>query len=34
MLPLRVCGYTRSGRDRCLKPYADYGYCAEGQTVP
>jgi hypothetical protein len=27
-LPLPVCGYTRSGRDRCLKPYADYGYCA------
>ena len=27
-LPLPVCVYTRSGRDRCGKPYADYGYCA------
>jgi Transposase DDE domain len=27
-LPLPVCVYTRSKRDRCLKPYADYGYCA------
>lgn len=27
-LPLPVCGYTRSNRDRCLKPDADYGYCA------
>lgn|SRR5574341_1628638 len=27
-LPLPVCGYTRSGRDRCFKPDADYGYCA------
>jgi Transposase DDE domain len=27
-LPLPVCVYTRSRRDRCLKPYADYGYCA------
>ncbi len=27
-LPLPVCGYTRSGRDRCFKPLADYGYCA------
>ncbi len=27
-LPLPVCGYTRSRRDRCLKPEADYGYCA------
>lgn len=27
-LPLPVCGYTRSGRDRCFKPEADYGYCA------
>ncbi len=27
-LPLPVCGYTRSGRDRCFKPNAGYGYCA------
>lgn len=27
-LPLPVCGYTRSGRDRCCKPFADYGHCA------
>jgi hypothetical protein len=27
-LPLPMCGYTRSGRDRCFKPDADYGYCA------
>jgi hypothetical protein len=27
-LPLPVCVSTRSGRDRCLQPYADYGYCA------
>ena len=27
-LPLPVCGYTRSGRDRCFKLQADYGYCA------
>lgn len=27
-LPLPVCGYTRSARDRCFKPEADYGYCA------
>lgn len=27
-LPLPVCVYTRSGRDRCFKPFADYGYCA------
>jgi hypothetical protein len=27
-LPLPVCGYTRSRRDRCFKPEADYGYCA------
>jgi hypothetical protein len=27
-LPLPVCTYTRSGRDRCFKPEADYGYCA------
>ena len=23
-----VCTYTRSQRDRCFKPDADYGYCA------
>ena len=27
-VPLPVCGYTRSGRDRCFTPDADYGYCA------
>ena len=27
-LPLPICVYTRSRRDRCFKPYADYGYCA------
>ncbi len=27
-LPLPVCGYTRSRRDRCFKPFADYGHCA------
>jgi len=27
-LPLPVCGYTRSARDRCFKQEADYGYCA------
>jgi hypothetical protein len=27
-MPLPVCVYTRSKRDRCFKPYADYGYCA------
>ena len=27
-LPLPVCTYTRSTRDRCFKPEADYGYCA------
>jgi len=27
-LPLPVCGYTRSGRDRCFRGEADYGYCA------
>jgi hypothetical protein len=27
-LPVPVCGYTRSRRDRCFKPDADYGYCA------
>jgi hypothetical protein len=30
-LPVPVCGYTRSGRDRCFKPEADYGYCAAKQ---
>jgi len=27
-LPLPVCVYTRSQRDHCFKPDADYGYCA------
>ena len=27
-LPLPVCTYTRSQRERCFKPRADYGYCA------
>jgi hypothetical protein len=27
-LPLPVCTYTRSGRDRCFKTIADYGHCA------
>ncbi len=27
-LPLPVCTYTRSSRDRCFKPEADYGHCA------
>jgi hypothetical protein len=27
-LPLPVCGYTRSGRERCFKPVADSGHCA------
>ncbi len=27
-LPLPVCGYTRSSRDRCFKALADYGHCA------
>lgn len=27
-LPLPVCGDTRSGRDRCFKPWADSGPCA------
>jgi hypothetical protein len=27
-LPVPVCGYTRSGRDRCFKTLADYGHCA------
>jgi Transposase DDE domain len=30
-LPLPVCGYTRSGRDRCFKLFADYGHCAAKQ---
>lgn len=30
-LPLPVCGYTRRGRDRCFKPFADYGHCAAKQ---
>lgn len=27
-LPLPVCTYTRSWRDRCFKTLADYGHCA------
>lgn len=27
-LPLPVCGYSRSSREQCFKPEADYGYCA------
>jgi hypothetical protein len=27
-MPLPVCTYTRSGRDRCFKTFADYGHCA------
>ena len=27
-MSLPVCVYTRSRRDRCFKPDADYGYCA------
>ena len=30
-LPLPVCGYTRSARERCFKPWADYGHCAAKQ---
>lgn len=30
-LPLPVCGYTRSRRDRCFKAVADYGHCAAKQ---
>jgi len=30
-LPLPVCGYTRSARDHCFKPDADYGFCAAKQ---
>jgi Transposase DDE domain len=27
-LPLPICVFTRSRRDRCFKPDADYGHCA------
>lgn len=27
-MPLPVCVYTRSQRDRCFQPDADYGYCS------
>ncbi len=27
-MPLPVCTYTRSSRDRCFKTVADYGHCA------
>lgn len=27
-MPLPICTYTRSGRDRCFAPEADYGHCA------
>jgi len=27
-MPVPVCTYTRSGRDRCFKTVADYGHCA------
>jgi hypothetical protein len=27
-MPLPICSYTRSQRDRCFKPDADYGHCA------
>lgn len=30
-LPLPVCVYTRSQRDRCFQPEADYGFCAAKQ---
>jgi hypothetical protein len=30
-LPLPVCTYTRSSRDRCFKTLADYGHCAAKQ---
>jgi hypothetical protein len=30
-MPLPVCTYTRSKRDRCFKPFADYGCCAAKQ---
>ncbi len=30
-LPLPMCVFTRSHRDRCFKPEADYGYCAAKQ---
>jgi hypothetical protein len=32
-LPLPVCGYPRSGRDRCCKPFADSGHCAAKQLA-
>lgn len=28
---IQVCGYTRSRRDHCFKPEADYGHCAAKQ---
>jgi hypothetical protein len=31
-LPLPVCGYTRSSRDRCFKPFADYGHWCRQAT--
>lgn len=27
-LPLPICVYTRAPRERCFKPFADYGHCA------
>lgn len=30
-LPLPVCVYTRSRRDRCFRPEADYGFCSAKQ---
>jgi len=30
-LPMPMCVFTRSRRDRCFKPDADYGYCAAKQ---
>ena len=30
-LPMPMCVYTRSQRDHCFKPEADYGYCAAKQ---
>lgn len=32
-LPLPVCVFTRAVRHRCLKPHADYGYCAAKQMT-
>jgi hypothetical protein len=32
-LPLPVCVFTRAARHRCLKPHADYGYCAAKQMT-